>query len=247
MTLAFFKKTLRRYCISFAAIFFLAACSPKLDWRVVQSPQERYTALFPGKPEKIQRRIAYQDQEFRRKESLYTSMLTKPMSSKKNLNISGRIANRDRIDNVVVRDKNDKADDGEKLHSENISIEKASSQKPLTKSIRRSGSFLHKRFSNEDLTKDDEPEEVFNRDPDLVQLRRHVTEDFIDLFTKGVNNYVSGDWLLAKKYLEECNEIMKNKATDFYDGPSLTLLKYMATHQNIKPITWEGYRPLTSK
>jgi hypothetical protein len=63
MTLAFFKKTLRRYCISFAAIFFLAACSPKLDWRVVQSPQERYTALFPGKPEKIQRRIAYQDQE----------------------------------------------------------------------------------------------------------------------------------------------------------------------------------------
>jgi hypothetical protein len=63
MTLAFFKKTLQRYYIVFVAIFFLAACSPKLDWRVVQSPQERYTALFPGKPEKIQRRIAYQDQE----------------------------------------------------------------------------------------------------------------------------------------------------------------------------------------
>lgn len=63
MTPAFFKKTVERYCISFAVIFFLAACSPKLDWRVVQSPQERYTALFPGKPEKIQRRIAYQDQE----------------------------------------------------------------------------------------------------------------------------------------------------------------------------------------
>ena len=63
MTPAFFKKTVQRYCISFAVIFFLAACSPKLDWRVVQSPQERYTALFPGKPEKIQRRIAYQDQE----------------------------------------------------------------------------------------------------------------------------------------------------------------------------------------
>lgn len=63
MTPAFFKKTVQRYCISFGAIFFLAACSPKLDWRLVQSPQERYTALFPGKPEKIQRRIAYQDQE----------------------------------------------------------------------------------------------------------------------------------------------------------------------------------------
>ena len=46
-----------------AAIVFLAACSPKLDWRTVQSPQERYTALFPGKPDKLVRRIPYQDQE----------------------------------------------------------------------------------------------------------------------------------------------------------------------------------------
>ena len=46
-----------------AVIFFLAACSPKLDWRTVQSPQERYTALFPGKPDKLERRIPYQDQE----------------------------------------------------------------------------------------------------------------------------------------------------------------------------------------
>ena len=46
-----------------AAIIALAACSPKLDWRTVQSPQERYTALFPGKPDKLERRISYQDQE----------------------------------------------------------------------------------------------------------------------------------------------------------------------------------------
>jgi hypothetical protein len=46
-----------------AAMILLAACSPKLDWRTVQSPQERYTALFPGKPDKLERRIPYQDQE----------------------------------------------------------------------------------------------------------------------------------------------------------------------------------------
>jgi hypothetical protein len=46
-----------------AALFFLFACSPKLDWRTVQSPQERYTALFPGKPDKLERRIPYADQE----------------------------------------------------------------------------------------------------------------------------------------------------------------------------------------
>jgi hypothetical protein len=47
-----------------AAMILLIACSPKLDWRTVQSPQERYTALFPGKPDKLERRIPYQEQEF---------------------------------------------------------------------------------------------------------------------------------------------------------------------------------------
>jgi hypothetical protein len=47
-----------------AALVFLIACSPRLDWRTVQSPQERYTALFPGKPDKLDRRIPYLDQEF---------------------------------------------------------------------------------------------------------------------------------------------------------------------------------------
>ena len=46
-----------------AALVFLIACSPRLDWRTVQSPQERYTALFPGKPDKLDRRIPYLDQE----------------------------------------------------------------------------------------------------------------------------------------------------------------------------------------
>ena len=46
-----------------AAMVLLIACSPKLDWRTVQSPQERYTALFPGKPDKLERRIPYQEQE----------------------------------------------------------------------------------------------------------------------------------------------------------------------------------------
>lgn len=50
--------------ILLAALILLVACSPKLDWRTVQSPQERYTALFPGKPDKLERRIPYLDQEF---------------------------------------------------------------------------------------------------------------------------------------------------------------------------------------
>ena len=41
----------------------LMACSPKLDWRTVQSSQEGYTTLFPGKPDKIERKVSYQAQE----------------------------------------------------------------------------------------------------------------------------------------------------------------------------------------
>lgn len=45
-------------------LVFLIACSPKLDWRTVQSPQERYTTLFPGKPEKMERKIPHDGEEF---------------------------------------------------------------------------------------------------------------------------------------------------------------------------------------
>ena len=53
----------QRVGVFLAATFLLIACSPKLDWRTVQSPQEGYSALFPGKPEKIDRRFQYQDQD----------------------------------------------------------------------------------------------------------------------------------------------------------------------------------------
>ena len=46
-----------------AVLVFLIACSPKLDWRTVQAPQERYTALFPGKPDRLERKITYQEIE----------------------------------------------------------------------------------------------------------------------------------------------------------------------------------------
>ena len=48
-----------------ATIIILVACSPKLDWRIVQSPQEGYSALFPDKPDKVERLTPYQEQELR--------------------------------------------------------------------------------------------------------------------------------------------------------------------------------------
>ena len=56
-------RRIAKAAILLVALFSLAACSPKLDWRTVQAPLERYKALFPGKPDKIERRVPYADQE----------------------------------------------------------------------------------------------------------------------------------------------------------------------------------------
>ncbi len=54
-----------QFCLLAVAVFLVVACSPKLNWRTVQSPEQRYTALFPGKPDKLERLIPFGEQEFR--------------------------------------------------------------------------------------------------------------------------------------------------------------------------------------
>lgn len=63
MGLVLSKQMLKKFGVVLAFAFLLSACSPKLDWRTVQSPQEGYSVLFPGKPEKIERKLPYQNQE----------------------------------------------------------------------------------------------------------------------------------------------------------------------------------------
>ena len=63
MGLVLFKPMLKKLGVVLAFAVLLSACSPKLDWRTVQAPQEGYSALFPGKPEKIERKLLYQNQE----------------------------------------------------------------------------------------------------------------------------------------------------------------------------------------
>ena len=58
-------KSAFKVCVFLAVFSFLVACSPKLNWRTVQSPEQRYSALFPGKPDKLDRLIPYQDQELK--------------------------------------------------------------------------------------------------------------------------------------------------------------------------------------
>ena len=94
----------------------------------------------------------------------------------------------------------------------------------------------------------DEIQDIFEQDYDLLQLRTHITEEFLQLFRDGVNVYLAGDWELAREVLVKANELMNELAPSLEgDGPSKTLLKYMANHDWKAPNSWKGFRPLTSK
>ncbi len=60
---ALFRAVLLRCLLFIASAFLISACTPKFDWRTVQSPQEGYTAMFPGKPDRLERKVPYQSQE----------------------------------------------------------------------------------------------------------------------------------------------------------------------------------------
>ena len=89
--------------------------------------------------------------------------------------------------------------------------------------------------------------EVFEKDYDLVTLRKHITPEFLNEFKQGVDTYLQGDWTAARKYLEKASELMSQVPSKTGDGPSLTLLRYMEAHGWQAPSSWKGFRPLTSK
>ncbi len=64
MELGLFKTVSKVWICSFA-FTLLIACSPTLNWRTVQAPEQKYTALFPGKPDKLERQIPFQGQELK--------------------------------------------------------------------------------------------------------------------------------------------------------------------------------------
>jgi hypothetical protein len=119
-----------------------------------------------------------------------------------------------------------------------------------TEKIKKRSKSLIKRHQHSVFNSWHDPDDVIAQDIDLVNLRSHIDDDFTKLFAKGVNKYISGDWSSSKCHLERCDVIMRENpyanGCDG-DGPSLALLKYMASHNFTAPSTWLGFRPLHSK
>ena len=65
---------------------------------------------------------------------------------------------------------------------------------------------------------------------------------------QGFAAYREGSWAQATQILEQTKFMRRTLlGQPLLDGPSATLLSFMATHDFIAPFTWKGYRELTDK
>jgi hypothetical protein len=67
MRLVLFRSSrqLRTLALCICLVFALPACSPKLDWRTIKNDSLNYAALFPGKPQLIDRTLSYQNSQLK--------------------------------------------------------------------------------------------------------------------------------------------------------------------------------------
>jgi hypothetical protein len=158
-------------------------------------------------------------------------------------------------------------------HVDTVTVKGSSvQQKIFTYDARvRSDFFLYsKTKSQEDADSDRYTPAIWNVDQDLVAMRNHICDEFTDIFNRGREEYLLGNWPTAIELLKSANKIMveqvvnegywasKNRdiasldddeaeETHLGDGPCQRLIAYMEELGGYAPKDWGGYRPLTSK
>jgi len=81
--------------------------------------------------------------------------------------------------------------------------------------------------------------EVFATDRHIKRMRNGYFLEFFQEFEKGYLNYEAGEWNVAASVLRQTAVMLKA-----LDGPSCTLLEFMALSNYEAPSTWPGYREL---
>lgn len=74
-------------------------------------------------------------------------------------------------------------------------------------------------------------------------MREVFKPEFYELWDKGFNYYLKGDWNNAKKIFEKTQNFIPNHK----DGPSITLLDVIKNNNGKAPDSWNGFRALTEK
>jgi hypothetical protein len=81
----------------------------------------------------------------------------------------------------------------------------------------------------------------FDDDAFAASVRRvqaSIPSEFGSAFEIGVANYVMGRWTEARRHLEEAQQLHPR------DGPTTTLLRFMASSDFEAPLKWRGHRAL---
>lgn len=88
-----------------------------------------------------------------------------------------------------------------------------------------------------------DPIRLWDKYDPVERMRSKYSKAFFDLWKNGFCNYESGQWEDAKKIFIETRDFFD----DSKDGPSITLLEFMESHNFVCPPTWNGIRKLTEK
>ena len=164
-------------------------------------------------------------------------------------------------------------------HIDTVTVKGSSvKQKIFTYDAKPAHFFLYSKTENQaDLDSDRYSPSIWNTDQDLVAMRNHICDDFMEVFNRGRDEYLAGNWPTAVKLLKAADKIMFQLQMDegysaksysdnlkslpnlhadnaeaeerlsMGDGPCQRLIAYMEEHGCEAPADWAGYRPLTSK
>jgi len=80
--------------------------------------------------------------------------------------------------------------------------------------------------------------EEFETSRDICSMRRRYTTGFLQMFHMGFQNYINGEWQVAKRLLSNASQMLR----DGDDGPCQALLTFMKKCDFQAPEHWQGIR-----
>merc|ERR1719201_972655 len=95
------------------------------------------------------------------------------------------------------------------------------------------------------LREDASMSELFDSNEDIGAMRKLFSQKFLHLFSMGFQNYIEGEWPVAKRMLTDTLTMLVDvEARTVEDGPSRALLDFMNKTDFVKPKDWQGWRKL---
>jgi len=138
--------------------------------------------------------------------------------------------------------------------------------------------FLHKRTdSDADKEAENYASTIWNKDPDLLEMRSHISPNFRSTFQRGLDHYLMGNFAEAARTLREADWLMIETVVDngrqeninaigsqlldrninhievmhlrkkLGDGPSQAIIEYIESQEYQAPANWDGVRQLEKK